>query len=47
MWQKIRAVLAVLTDLLNIGRGKGWWEKGQAPGIGGPTIEGPKKGGTK
>lgn len=31
MWQKIRVVLGVLTDLLNIGRSRGWWR--ERPGI--------------
>jgi len=29
MWSKIRKVLTVITDLLLIGRNKGWWKKDQ------------------
>lgn len=31
MLGKLKKVLGVLTDLLNIGRSKGWWQKGPGP----------------
>jgi hypothetical protein len=27
MWSKIKKALTILTNLLLIGRGKGWWSK--------------------
>ena len=36
MWLKIRAFLGLLTDLLNIGRAKAWWDKKPGPGELGP-----------
>ena len=29
VWAVVRPVLAKATDLLNIGRSRGWWEEGQ------------------
>lgn len=29
MWAKIKAVLSALTDILLIGRNRGWWDRGQ------------------
>lgn len=31
-----RKVLGKVTDWLNWGRGKGWWQDGGGPSIGGP-----------
>jgi hypothetical protein len=32
MLKKIKEFLGALTDLLLVGRNKGWWSKGQGPG---------------
>lgn len=31
MFSKIRKVLGVITDLLTLGRARGWWEEKQTP----------------
>ena len=31
MWSKIRAVLGALTDILTIGRSRGWWSRKPGP----------------
>ncbi len=34
LWGAIKPVLTALTDLLMIGRGKGWWSRGHGPSTG-------------
>lgn len=31
MWQKLKKILGVITDVLIYGRGKGWWQRRQDP----------------
>ena len=35
---KIRSILTVVTNVLNIGRAAGWWKKGKGPDFGGPDT---------
>jgi len=27
MWNKIKKILGLITDILTVGRSKGWWDK--------------------
>jgi hypothetical protein len=45
MLSKIKKFLGTLTDLLLIGRNRGWWQKGQGPDFSSEPLRpsGPKK----
>ena len=38
----IKKFLGKLTDLLLIGRQKGWWDKKKGPNVGDGGLQGPK-----